>query len=205
MTKSIAVGILGALVCGLLLGCGGPAPAPGSRKPPPVPKPAPVSKPIDSKPIEAPAPPKPAFVEQDPIMLRLALSADVAKKINALAEQYDKKRTAMDPETSSRAERQAVTTERDKKIREELSPEQQAKYDAGVKPWADFKAEVTKLQKETSAKMYAIPTSEMNKRAALRDEGKAKRAALDADLEKKLDELVGKLPAGANPVNFPDF
>jgi hypothetical protein len=197
MTRFLVSAIACTLLCGFLAGCGQtvkPAPAnrPGAR--PPAPAPEPVSTP-------APAPEvKPAVknvTETDPLLARLGLTADQAKKVNDLTAAYAKKSKDL-PDHASDADFKAVIDERNAKVREALTPEQQTKYEAGLKIMADYVAKVTKLQQTNFAEMMTIPKDQpdtMAKRMKVRDDYKAKRAALDAESTKVLDDAVGKGPA----------
>jgi len=146
---------------------------------------------------EAPATP-PSFAAGDPVMARLALTADQAKKTNDLAAEYAKKSDAL-PREAKPEDRKALVAERNQKIREALTAEQQPKYDAGLKLMADYDEKVSKLQQETSRAMAATPRDDIEKRREVSKGYKEKRAALDAETSKALDEQVGKRPEPPRP------
>ncbi|HTY99952.1 MAG TPA: hypothetical protein VMB75_08965 [Rhodocyclaceae bacterium] len=199
MSRFLVGSVAGTLLCGLLAGCGQtvkPAPAnrPGARPP----APAPVSV---TTPTPAPAPEVKDAVknvaESDPLLARLGLTADQAKKINDLTAAYAKKSKDL-PDHASDADFKAVIDERNAKVREALTPDQQTRYEAGLKIMADYSAKVTKLQQTNIAEMHAVPKDQpdtMAKRMKVRDDYKAKRAVLDAEGTKAMDEAVGKGPA----------
>ena len=196
MSRSLNIFVLGVVAAGLGLawGCGGSTPPPrsGGARPTQPPPPPP-------RKVEPPAPPpeesKPAsFAKTDPVVARLGLSAEQAGKVDAVAAGYAKQLDALsreDPQLG--AKEKALGAEREAKVREALTPEQQPKYDAGRKLAAENAEKVFKLQQETMGEMAAAG-KELDKRRVVRDGYQAKRKALDAEFEKALDEAVGKKP-----------
>ena len=191
MVRLLVCAIVSTLFCGAFAGCGKQAPKAAPKAKPPAPAVAPV-------PLPPPPPPPPtkSVYEEDPaitLIPRLGLSAEQAKKANDLVAEYAKKSKALS-ENASDTERRAVTDERNAKVREGLSAEQQPKFDAGLKIIADHCAKVTTLQQTNFREMMAVPKDQMDKRRQVRDDYKAKRAVLDAEVDKALDEAVGKKP-----------
>jgi hypothetical protein len=128
------------------------------------------------------------------VVARLALSAEQAAKVDAVAAGSTKQLDALsreDPQLG--AKEKALWAERDAKVREALSAEQQPKYDAGKKLAAENAEKVFKLQQETMGNM-AVAGKDLDKRRAVRDAYQEKRKALDAEFEKALDDAVGRKP-----------
>ena len=189
LTLELAGGIFGAAVLVAFSGCGN-APAPAR----PAPAPAPAPRPVAPAPVPVPAPtPEPGLAETDPVLTRLGLSADQVKKVNALAEEYAKKAEAL-PRDAKTEDRKALAAERTAKIRETLSTEQAPKFDAGTKTVGEYNAKVLELQQETSRAMMTTPADQLEKRREVTKTYREKRAVLDADLARKLDEQVGRQP-----------
>jgi hypothetical protein len=145
---------------------------------------------VAGEPDEAPPP---TFAASDPVLIRLGLSADQAKKVNDLAADYAKKAAAL-PKDAKSEDRKALAAERSGKIREALSAAQQPKFDAGLPIVADYDAKVLALQQESSRLMMSTPRDQIEKRRENIKVYREKRAVLDADFNKKLDEQVGKRP-----------
>jgi methyl coenzyme M reductase subunit C-like uncharacterized protein (methanogenesis marker protein 7) len=189
MVRLLSCAVAGTLCCGLLAGCGKQAP-----KAAPKAKPGTATTMLTPPPPEVKPPAPKTAAESDPLLARLGLSAEQLKKVNDLIAEYSKKSAAL-PDSASNAEFKAVLEERNKKVREALTPEQQTKYDAGLKVMADYDAKVTKLQQTNYAAMMAVPKDQIDKRREVRDDYKQKRAVIDAEGTKALDEAIGKGPA----------
>ena len=140
----------------------------------------------------------------DPVLIRLALTDDQAKKVDALADEYKTKKTDLDNSTPKLKPKEKADKIKDldaeliKKIREVLTADQQPKFDAGQTLVADF---ATKSKEALAEKTKAV-------KDAAGDKDKVKGAnttyndklkALKADLDKALDEKVGKVGAAPAP------
>lgn len=138
----------------------------------------------------------------DPVLSRLALTDEQLKtveKINAEAEKKKEDFLKGDPKPKGKEigdKCKELRAETLKKIREALTADQQTKFDAGQTLVNDFDAKKKAAAEERAAAVKAAGTDKDKKDAATKayDE---KVAALKADLEKALDEKVGK--AGATP------
>jgi len=133
-----------------------------------------------------------------------ALTDDQAKKVDALADEYKTKKTDLDNSTPKLKPKEKADKIKDldaeliKKIREVLTADQQPKFDAGQTLVADF---ATKSKEALAEKTKAV-------KDAAGDKDKVKGAnttyndklkALKADLDKALDEKVGKVGAAPAP------
>jgi Spy/CpxP family protein refolding chaperone len=138
----------------------------------------------------------------DPVLSRLALTDEQLKtidKINTEAESKKAEFLKTDPKPKGKEigdKCKEIRAETLKKIREVLTADQQTKFDAGQTLVTDFDAKKKAAADERSTAVKAAGADKDKKDAAIKayDE---KVAALKADLEKALDEKVGKV--GATP------
>ena len=167
---------------------------------------------------EAPPPPAkpPAYSasRQDPVIGRLGLTDEQAKKADEAFADWGKKMAefvkdlrekaaagkAPDQEAMAKfiEQQKALMAERDKQVRELLSAEVQAKYDAGKKLQQELNDKIKKLQEEMQATMKEAAGDA----AKLREQVKAFQDKVKAEFEalnKALDEKIGKLPEPPKP------
>ncbi len=140
----------------------------------------------------------------DQVLGRLSLTDEQIKKIDAIFVACDTKVRDLYKKLHSgdadkrgvhkkyREQQAALNAERDKNIYEVLTAEQQKKYDLAKKIIAEFDAKLTKLRKE-----YTDIRRLKGDRAKMKEALKklnAKIRAVHVELQKQLDEKIGKLP-----------
>lgn len=146
----------------------------------------------------------------DPVLTRLGLTAEQTEAIAKLCAEAKAKIAELpkaDPKPKAaevKAKTAAILEELKKAIREALSAEQQAKYDAAMQLVADCEA---KCKSAMDERAKAVKAAKGDKAVAAEAGSKCQEAikALQAELEKALDEKVGKVGAageaggGENP------
>lgn len=132
-----------------------------------------------------------------PVLSRLALTEEQLKaveKINADSEAKKAELEKADPKPKAKElgdKCKELLAEGLKKVREALTADQQAKFDAGQTLMADFETK-KKAADEEKAKALKDAAKDKDKKDAATKAYDEKIAALKAELDKGLDEKVGK-------------
>jgi Spy/CpxP family protein refolding chaperone len=138
----------------------------------------------------------------DQVLGRLHLTDEQIKKIDAIYAEYDKKMRALykrNPEDKKvdyaalRKKREELIAERDKKILEVLTEDQQKKYKVAKKIITDYYAKLKELGKEYPKIRKECKGDRQKMMAAYKKLGE-KRGELTKDRDRQLDEKVGKMP-----------
>jgi hypothetical protein len=190
--------LLRATLMALVLLAAGLAPAgAGAEAPPPPPPPGPGGSTL-------------ALATRHPVIGRLGVATDLAQKIadlfmasqdqldeahGQLVKLVDEKKLeeAAFPDKLA-AKKKEIIAERERKIRELLSAELLARYDAGMQIYQESNAKLRKNLEELLAATGQAGVS-ADKAAELRAKSAEQEKAILKECDRLLDEKVGKLPA----------
>lgn len=146
----------------------------------------------------------PEIAKPDAVLSRLALTEDQAKAIDKLVEEAKAKKEELmkadpKPKASELADKvKAIVEELNKAIRAALTADQQPKFDAGMAAIAEFETKSKEAKAETT-KAVKDANKDDAKIEEAKKAGEEKLNALKTEMEKALDEKVGKLPTAEAP------
>jgi hypothetical protein len=150
-----------------------------------------------------PAAPAASLARLHPVVGRLGLGDEPLKKIDEILGEHRQKLLAAAKEMQAEGkaldlakwqdQQKQLQAEANKKVREAVPAELQAKFDAGVKVMEEFAPRQAKLQEQVVAALKDAAGDKEKIQAAQKDIVEKARA-LAQELNKELDEKVGKMP-----------